>query len=80
MRVPRKTTLPMAHSSSFTGIALTHSLLFQTPSRMHHLSSLSSASQWECSSTSRVSMAFGVAVRAINRTYSSAKFLVFSSS
>ena len=35
--------------------------LFQTPSRMHRLTSRSSASRWECSSTFRVVIAFGVA-------------------
>ena len=60
MRVPLKTTLQMTRSSSqlFTGIYLTHSLLLQTPSRMHRLTSLSSASRRECSSASRVAMAF----------------------
>ena len=79
MGVPRKTTLMIPHSSSFTGIYLAPSLLFQTPSRMRHLTSLSSASWWDCFSTSLVVMAFEVTVWAKNRTYSSATFLIFSS-
>lgn len=60
MQVPHKTTLPMTYNSPLTGKYLTHSMLFQSSSWKQRLTSHSSALWWECSSTSRVVMAFGV--------------------
>lgn len=67
MRVPRWTTLPMMHNSSLTGKYFTFSLLFQSSSRMHRLTSDSSISRCH---------GFGGSCLSYKCTYSSAKFLI----
>ena len=58
MQVSRKTTLPMAHSSSFMHLNI-FSTFFVVPDTFTNASPYFTQ---DCSSTSRVAMAFGVAV------------------
>jgi len=74
MRVLHRTLLPLVQSYPLTKKYWTVSLLFQSPTRMHCLTSKSPLSWCEFSSTYLVVMAFAVDVWATNPTYSSSTF------